>query len=335
MSSISLRSPCKTHHHFDTGNPTGERHTRMAMWLTVVMMAAEITGGWWLGSMALLADGWHMGSHALALGLAAFAYAYARSHGQDPRFAFGTWKVEVLAGYTSALLLLGIAAAMLVESALRVVHPVAIHYREAIALAVLGLVVNLVCARLLHGSSGHAHAHTHGHVHDAELDHGHTHAHAHAPSSDHGHHDLNLRSAYVHVLMDAATSVLAIVALAAGWWWGAAWLDPVMGLAGSVLVASWAVGLLRQSGRVLLDAHMTDPVVQEIREAAAALPAPASLADLHVWRVGKGRYAAVISVRAPDPASASLLRQALAVHEELVHISVEWLPPSESSTPRP
>ena len=198
-SSTPVRQPCKHGHCFDTGNPLAERGTRLAMWLTIVMMVAEIVGGWWYGSMALLADGWHMGSHAIALGLAAFAYAYARRHAADPRFAFGTWKVEVLASYTSALLLLGIAALMLYESVERVLNPVAIHYNEAITVAIIGLGVNLVCAKLLHG--GHDHDHDHGHGHDA-----------------HGaqHHDLNLHAAYIHVLTDAATSVLAIVALFAG-----------------------------------------------------------------------------------------------------------------------
>ena len=321
--STPLRSPCKHGHCFDTGNPLAERGTRLAMWLTLVMMVAEIVGGWWYGSMALLADGWHMGSHAIALGLAAFAYAYARKHAADPRYAFGTWKVEVLASYTSALLLLGIAGLMLYESVHRMLNPVAIHYNEAIVVAIIGLGVNLVCAWLLHGGSGHnhgpAHAHDHGHDH-----HGHGQPHDHHAHDDHQH-DLNLHAAYIHVLTDAATSVLAIVALFAGKWWGAGWMDPVMGIVGSVLVASWAISLLRKSGRVLLDAHMTDPVAEEIREAVEQSPVPASLADMHLWRVGKGKYAVLLSVLSADPAAAEAVRKALAVHEELVHVNVEWL----------
>lgn len=307
-----LRAPCKHGHCFDTGNPLAERGTRLAMWLTLVMMVAEIVGGWWYGSMALLADGWHMGSHAIALGLAAFAYAYARNHATDPRYAFGTWKVEVLASYTSALLLLGIAGLMLYESVERMRNPVAIHYNEAIVVAIIGLAVNLVCAWLLHGGAGHDHGHGHSHAHD-------DHAHGHPR------HDLNLHAAYIHVSTDAATSVLAIVALLAGKWWGASWMDPVMGIVGSVLVASWAISLLRKSGLVLLDAHMTDPVAEEIREAVAQSPVPASLADMHLWRVGKGKYAVLLSVASADPASAESVRKALAVHEELVHVTVEWL----------
>lgn len=311
-SSTLVRQPCKHGHCFDTGNPLAERGTQLAMWLTIVMMVAEIVGGWWYGSMALLADGWHMGSHAIALGLAAFAYAYARRHAADPRFAFGTWKVEVLASYTSALLLLGIAALMLYESVERVLNPVAIHYNEAITVAIIGLGVNLVCAKLLHG--GHDHDHDHDH------DHGHGHD-AHGAQ----HHDLNLHAAYIHVLTDAATSVLAIVALFAGKWWGAGWMDPVMGIVGSVLVAIWAISLLRKSGRVLLDAHMTDPVAEEIREAAEQSPLPAALADMHLWRVGKGKYAVLLSIYSANPAAAEWVRQALAVHDELVHVNVEWL----------
>lgn len=311
-SSTPVRQPCKHGHCFDTGNPLAERGTRLAMWLTIVMMVAEIVGGWWYGSMALLADGWHMGSHAIALGLAAFAYAYARRHAADPRFAFGTWKVEVLASYTSALLLLGIAALMLYESVERVLNPVAIHYNEAITVAIIGLGVNLVCAKLLHG----------GHDHDHDHDHGHGHGHdAHGAQ----HHDLNLHAAYIHVLTDAATSVLAIVALFAGKWWGAGWMDPVMGIVGSVLVAIWAISLLRKSGRVLLDAHMTDPVAEEIREAVEQSPLPAALADMHLWRVGKGKYAVLLSIYSANPAAAEWVRQALAMHDELVHVNVEWL----------
>ena len=315
--STPLRSPCKHGHCFDTGNPLAERGTRLAMWLTLVMMVAEIVGGWWYGSMALLADGWHMGSHAIALGLAAFAYAYARKHAADPRYAFGTWKVEVLASYTSALLLLGIAGLMLYESVHRMLNPVAIHYNEAIVVAIIGLGVNLVCAWLLRGGSAYEHGHGHGH-------HGHGQPHGHHDHGDHQH-DLNLHAAYIHVLTDAATSVLAIVALFAGKWWGAGWMDPVMGIVGSVLVASWAISLLRKSGRVLLDAHMTDPVAEEIREAVEQSPVPASLADMHLWRVGKGKYAVLLSVLSADPAAAEAVRKALAVHEELVHVNVEWL----------
>jgi len=316
-------------HRFDDGNPLAERNTRRAMWLTVSMMFIEISGGWWFNSMAVLADGWHMSSHALALGLSVFAYRCARRYAHDPRFAFGTWKIEILAGYTSAIALLGVAALMAVQSLQRLWVPAPIHYDEAILIAVVGLGVNLLCAWWLHDSPGHAHphhghGHGHGHAHGHDHDHhDHDHSHGHAHGHAHGH-DLNLRSAYMHVLADAATSVLAIVALLGGKLWGAAWLDPVMGLVGAVLVTVWAVGLLRDSGRVLLDAQMDAPVVAEVREVIEQGPWPARLADLHVWQVGRGKYAVAASVVTSDAdLDADQLRKALAVHEELVHVTLE------------
>lgn len=303
-----------THHcshagQFDTGNPLAEHKTRIAALLTAVMMVAEIFGGWYFNSMALLADGWHMSSHALALGLSLLAYRLARHYARDARFSFGAWKFEVLGGYTSALFLVGIAALMAWESFSRLLAPRPIAYDEAIVIAIIGLAVNLVCAWLLH--DGHDHGHSHGHDH------------AHGSEHSHAHHDLNLRAAYLHVIADAATSVLAIIALIAGRQWGASWLDPAMGLAGAVLVARWSVGLIRQTGMVLLDAEMDAPVVEEIREVIAASPIPARISDLHVWRVGKGSYAVVLSLIASEPADAEYFRQQLRIHEELVHITVE------------
>ena len=298
-----------THHHhrFDDGNPIAERKTALAVALTAFMMVAEIIGGWVYNSMALLADGWHMGTHALALGLAVAAYAAARRYAQDDRFAFGTWKIEVLGGYTSALFLLVVAALMLYHSVERLINPRDIHYDQAIAIAALGLIINLICAWLL--KEDHAHHHHHDHHHH-----------------DH-HHDLNLRAAYLHVLADAATSVLAIVALFGGKLWGAVWLDPVMGIVGSVLVALWAVGLIRESARVLLDANMDDAVVDEIREVIKASPIEATITDLHVWRVGRGKYSVILSLLCEKGADADYFKRQLGIHEELVHITVEVNPP--------
>lgn len=297
-------------HVFDGGNALAERGARRAMWLTLVMMVVEIGGGWWFNSMAVLADGWHMSSHALALGLSAFAYACARRYAGDRRFAFGTWKIEVLAGYTSAVLLLVVAALMAFQSVERMFQPAQIHYREAIAIAVAGLVVNLVCAWWLRDDHDHTHDHAHGHGH------GHAHAHGHE-------HDINQHSAFLHVVADAATSVLAIVALLGGLFFGAAWLDPLMGVLGAVLVTVWAWGLLRASGRVLLDAEMDDPVVEEIREVIEAGRVPARLTDLHVWKVGRGKYAAAVALLTTAGWSADDFRRELAVHEELVHLTIE------------
>jgi len=294
-------------HVFDEGNPLAERNTLWAVVLTAVVMVAEITGGWMFNSMALLADGWHMSSHALALGLSVLAYGAARRYARDIRFTFGTWKIEVLGGYTSAILLVGVAGLMLYQSVERLIAPTPIQYDQAIILAMVGLLVNLVCAWLLKEGHGHHH-HESGHEHGS----GHTH-----------HHDLNLRSAYLHVLTDAATSVLAIVALTGGKFWGADWLDPVMGIVGAGLVTAWAYGLLRDTGRVLLDAEMNAPVVAEILELIEQGPIKAEIVDLHVWRVGKGKYACILSLAAPGEITADYFKEQLSVHEELVHVTVE------------
>ena len=295
-------------HIFDNGNPAAERGARLVLWITLAMMIGEIVAGIAFNSMALLADGWHMSSHALAIGLSAFAYAAARKYATDPSFAFGTWKIEVLASYTSAIFLLGVAAAMVFGSLERLWSPQPIHYTEAMIVAVGGLVVNLVCALIL----GQAHDHHHDHDH-------HHHGHEH-------HHDLNLKAAYIHVVTDALTSVLAIAALAGGWLWGWAWLDPTTGLVGAVLVALWAKNLILQSGRVLIDREMDHPVVAEIREVIASLPAAGDtqITDLHVWRVGNGAYACAISLLTHDAALTPLqIREALGIHEEIVHVTVE------------
>ena len=295
-------------HLFNEGNPLAERNTRWAVVLTALMMIAEIVGGWAFNSMALLADGWHMSSHALALGLSVAAYGAARRFAGDQRFAFGTWKIEVLGGYTSAVFLVGVAALMLYQSAERLISPSAIDYDQALPIAVVGLVVNLACAWLLGGGQSPGHEHAHG---------------AHDPHHHHHHHDLNLRSAYLHVVADAATSVLAILALFGGKLWGADWLDPMMGIVGAALVASWAYGLLCDSGRVLLDAEMDAPVVAEIRDVIKTSPIPAQITDLHVWRVGKGQYACIVSLFVEGGAAPEAFRKQLTIHDELVHVTVE------------
>lgn len=306
-------SAWKHNHEFDTGNPAAEKGTRLVMWITLAMMVIEIVAGYVFNSMALLADGWHMSSHALAIGLSAFAYAAARRYSSDPRFAFGTWKIEILAGYTSAIFLVGVAGSMLFQSVERILAPEPIHYAEALVVAAVGLVVNVVCAIIL----GKAHdQHDHGHGHDHHTGH-----------DDHHHHgDLNLKAAYIHVVADAATSVLAIAALAGGWFYGWSWLDPVMGIVGAILVGVWAKNLMIDTGKVLLDREMDHPVVSEIREAVETGPeiSGTRCTDLHVWRVGKGSYACAISLVTHDPAlTAARVRGQLAVHEEIVHVTVE------------
>jgi cation diffusion facilitator family transporter len=329
-------------HVFDSSSHAAEKSTRIVMWITFAMMLVEISTGWWYNSMALLADGWHMSSHAVAIGLSAFAYAAARRYARDPRFAFGTWKIEILGGFASAVFLLGVAAVMIVSSVERIVDPQPIHYKEAVIVAVIGLVVNIVCAMIL-GRVHHGHDHGHGHGHD---DHGHSHHghvhHAkaqqdqqdqqdHKDHKDHQpeaarHHDLNLKSAYIHVIADAATSVLAIVALIGGWIWGWSWLDPLMGILGGVLVAVWARGLIAETGKILLDREMDHPVVEEVREVveAASEHGETKVTDLHVWRVGKKVFSCAMTVVTHDPnLTPTMVRQAMAVHEEIVHATIE------------
>jgi len=328
--------PDRHSHSYGVGNPLAERRTWQVMWLTAVMMVVEIVAGSLFGSLALLADGWHMSSHTFALGIAAGAYYFARRYSGDPRFAFGTWKIEVLGGYTSAVLLLGVSAYMGFESVARLLQPAEIHFDEAIPVAILGLVVNLVSAWLLSmGRAPHTHgpAHGRGHAHAQGEAGGHSHPHADVRGSstvgvngDHAHvhhQDMNLRAAYLHIVADAATSVLAIVALFGGRNYGANWLDPVMGLVGMVLVGRWALGMLKGTGRALLDAEMDAPVVTEVRAAVADLPGTPAIHDLHVWRVGSGRYACVLCLEATSGLTADAVRAALAQHDELVHVTVE------------
>jgi len=299
-------------HVFDTGNIAGERSTRLVMWITAAMMVVEIAAGWFYNSMALLADGFHMSSHAVAIGLSAFAYAAARKHAKDSRFAFGTWKIEVLGGFASAIFLLLVVALMVYGSVERLFRPEPIHYQEAMLIAVLGLIVNLVSARIL----GAAHDQDHGHGHDQHF-HGHEHGH---------HHDLNLKSAYLHVIADAATSVAAIAALAGGWLLGWSWLDPAMGIVGAVVVAVWAKGLIVDTSKVLLDREMDHPVVEEIREVIAERGSDSEtvIADLHVWRVGKGNYSCALSVVTHDEQlTPKRVREWLSLHEEIVHSTIE------------
>ena len=299
-------------HNFDAVNPLAEQRTRWVVMLTAFAMVVELVAGWRYQSMALLADGWHMSSHVIALGLSVAAYTLARRLRLDQRFAFGTWKIEVLGGYTSALILVGVVLVMAYECAARLWHPAAIAYDQALLVAVLGLLVNLLSAWLLAGAaSGHSHDHAHDHAHDQDAGLAHSHA------------DLNLRSAYIHVAADAATSVLAIAALTGGKYWHLVWLDAGVGLFGSAVVAVWAWSLLRSTSRSLLDAEMDAPVVAEIRQALRESPVPVEVHDLHVWRVGKGKYACIVGLSTASAATPEYFRSLLQVHEEIVHITVE------------
>jgi cation diffusion facilitator family transporter len=317
-------APWQHSHQFDAGNWRGEHRTRWVLVLTIVTMAAEIVAGWWTGSMALLADGWHMGTHALALGVAAVAYALARRHAGDDRFSFGTWKIEVLGSFASALVLGMVAIGVVAESLLRLWRAEPIALGTALAVAVIGLAVNLVSAWLLHGADdGHAH-HDHGHEpheHAHRVD---EHDHVDHDEAPHGHeaHDMNLRAAYVHVLADALTSLLAIAALCGALWMGWWWLDPLVGVLGAVVIGVWSVGLMRQSAAVLLDREMDHPLAATIR-ADLESDGDAQVADLHVWRVGRDKFAAIATVVADEPLPAAAYRERLARHPQLAHLSLE------------
>ena len=306
-------------HAFDPGNRAGERRTWIVVGITAATMVAEIAAGVLTGSMALLADGWHMATHVVALSIAGFAYLLARRWSRDERFAFGTWKIEVLGAFSSALLLGVVALAMAWESVWRFVTPTEIHFGPALVVAVVGLVVNVACALVLQHGHGDGHHHHDGHEHGA-------HDHAHHAHHDHAHHgpqhDLNLRSAYAHVVTDALTSVLAIVALTAGWLGGWSWLDPAMGIVGAVVIAWWSKGLLAESARVLLDREMDSPLVGRIRESIQT-DGDAEISDLHVWRVGRASYAAVVTIVAQTPLTPEAYRARIAGLPGLVHVSVE------------
>lgn len=305
-----------------------ERRTWAVVALTAGMTVVEIAGGTWFGSMALLADGWHMSTHAGALAIAAFAYRYARRHAHDPRFAFGTGKLGDLAGFASAIVLAMIAIGIGVESILRFFQPVSIHYPEATAIAVVGLIVNLLSAWMLGGDHGHAHGHDHGHGHDhahdrhdhGHHDHGH-HDHDHHDHGHHGHADHNMRAAFVHVMADALTSVLAIAGLLAAWAYGWTWLDPAVGILGAIVIAQWSWRLIRDAGAVLLDAAPDAALVQAIR--GRLEHGHDSIADLHVWRLGPGHHGAIVSLVVDEPQPVETYKARLADIGGLSHVTVE------------
>jgi len=314
-------------HAYDPGNRGAERRTWIVVAITATCMVAEIIAGWLTGSMALLADGWHMATHVVALSIAGLAYVLARRWSKDERFAFGTWKIEVLGAFSSALLLAVVALLMVVESVRRLVAPEAIDFGPALVVAAIGLVVNLVCALVL-GHGGHeGHRGHHDHEHDDHSDHDHA-DHDHGQHDHHAHahhsrkHDMNLRSAYVHVLADAFTSVLAIAALGAGLWLGWTWMDPVMGLVGAGVIVSWSQGLLKESSRVLLDRDSDGALTERIR-GAIQCDGDAEIADLHVWRVGRASHAAVMTVVAHRPLDPEAYRARLKPIHSLMHVSIE------------
>ena len=290
-------------HDFALDSSSAERRTRIVIGIAATMMVIEITAGVAFNSMALLVDGWHMATHVTAFLITALAYYFSRRHAANPLHSFGTAKIGVLGGFASAVVLAVIALLMAGESVHRFFVPLSIHFNEAIGIAVLGLAVNLVCALVL------AHAHDHAHPHD----HGHRHQ----------HHDLNLRAAYLHVLADAFTSVTAISALLAGKFFAWTWLDPAVGILGSGVVMSWAYGLIRDTGGILLDrTPASSDLPEEIRRAIET-DGDSIVTDLHVWQVGVGKFAAIVSIVAHEPRTSDQYRERLRGHEELVHVTIE------------
>jgi cation diffusion facilitator family transporter len=294
----------KHNHDFSIINKKGERRTKLVLALTFLTMILEITAGALFGSMALLADGWHMGTHVAAFMIAIIAYRYSRVHADDQTFAFSAAKVSVLGGYTSSIALGVVALIMLVESGQRIANPHIIHFNEAIAVAGFGLFINLICALLL--KDRHHHDHTHDHSH---------------------HHDHNLKAAYLHVLADALTSVLAIVALVLGKYYGWSWLDPVMGIVGALIITQWSYSLMKETSPVLLDESIALEYKLAIKEKIES-DADNRVSDLHIWRVGPGDFAIIISVVSHDPKAPEYYKELLKEYHgrginKLSHITVE------------
>ncbi|UUL82942.1 CDF family Co(II)/Ni(II) efflux transporter DmeF [Sphingomonas qomolangmaensis] len=311
---VDAAHPCsRSHDYLGAAHDANARRTQWVVLLTAAMMVVEIVAGYATGSMALLADGFHMATHAGALGVAAIAYRYARRHAHDPRYSFGTGKVGDLAGFASALVLMLFAGGIALESARRLFDPGTVAFGEATVVAVVGLLVNLASALLLSGGHHHGHSHAHDHAEHDHAEHGHDHVeHAHG----HGH-DNNLRAAYLHVLADALTSVLAIVALLAGRYLGWNWLDPVIGIVGAGVIAHWSWGLLRDTAAVLLDTS-DEALVADLRARVEA-PGDVRVTDLHVWRIGAGARAAIVEVTGAD---ADALARARLAGAAVAHLSV-------------
>ncbi len=293
-----------------------ERRTWFVIALTSVMMVVEIAAGTIYGSMALVADGWHMSTHAAAMLIAALAYLFARRNAKNPRFTFGTGKVGDLAAFASAIVLALVALLIGWESLVRLANPIPISFPQAISVAVVGLIVNLISAWLLREDHDHHHGHSHHH------DHGHDHEDH--DGQEHKHHgrDQNLRAAYLHVLADALTSVLAIIALVAGSIYGWIWLDPLMGIVGALVIARWSWGLMRDTGATMLDYRQEDdPFAAKIR--AVVLDAGDQITDLHVWQLGPGHHAAIVAIMTESEKSPSAYRDRLSKVAGLSHVTVE------------
>lgn len=305
-----------SHVFLGAGHEKSERKTWAVIWLCGLMMVAEIIGGLMFGSIALVADGLHMSTHAGALFLAALAYSYARKHADDPRFAFGTGKVGDLAGFTSAIVLAAIAVLIGYEAVTRILNPVPIHFAEAIPIACLGLAVNIASVLILGGGHHHDHEHGRSHAH-GEGHHDHEHAH------DNTGRDNNMRAAVIHVMADAAVSMLVILGLLLARAFGWLWMDPLAGIVGAFVIASWSYGLIRDTGAILLDMNADRGMAEKLRQLIEGDGDGDRLADLHLWRVGPGHLAAILSVWTREPRGPDYYRAKLARFRSLSHLTIE------------
>jgi cation diffusion facilitator family transporter len=296
-------------HLFNVEKQAIEKRTLIVVIITFVTMIAEILFGWISNSMALLADGWHMGTHAFALGVSLIAYIAARKYAKDETFTFGTWKIEILGAYTSAIVLGIVGVIMIFSSIERIISPLNIHYNQALFVAVLGLLVNLVCAVILN-SGGHSHEHEHHHGEDEHSHH------------QHNHEDLNLKSAYLHVVADALTSILAIAALLGAKYFEFVWLDPFIGIVGAGLIIRWSFLLLRDTGGILLERELDNPIVDEIKNEIEC-DGDSKISDLHLWKVAQNKYACMLSLVTSRNYSIEEYKARLNKVHELAHVTIE------------
>lgn len=299
-------------HDFGIDNQHNKHKVTIVFWLTTIIMVLEIVAGTWSGSMALLADGWHMGTHSAAFLITLFAYAYAKKHANNKAFSFGTGKVNSLGGFASAIALAIVALMMIIESVQRLVSPHSIHFNEAIIVAVIGLVVNFASVFILHDD--HHHHHHHG-DHDEHTNHDHN-------GHEHTHHDHNMKAAYFHVLADTLTSLLAIVALLVGKYIGLLWMDPLMGIVGALVITKWSYGLIKESSEILLDKTVNHVVIDKITEALSKQNTVIN--DLHIWKIATGHQSAILQLSSPKPLTSNEYKQIVKNFlPQLSHISIE------------
>ena len=317
----------KHQHNFNLDKQGNEVRTRIVVVITFVTMILEIIVGWLTNSMALFADGWHMGTHAFALGITVLAYVLARKYSKDGRFTFGTWKIEILGAFASSIVLGIVGVIMIFSSIQRLLHPLPIQFDEALFVTVFGLTINIICAMILNSNGIHSHNsygnESHGHSHGD--DHGHSHGDDHGHSSDQKHGDLNFRSAYLHVIADAFTSVLAIIAIAGAKYFHFNWLDPFMGIVGAGLIIRWSISLLKDTGTVLLDLQAHTPLADQIKERIES-DGDTQISDLHLWKVEQNRYACIIALVTGTNCQIEEFKKRLGDLSELVHVSIEVNP---------